>query len=456
MLTGIAAAGSGIGGFVFPPLVNFLLETYSWRGTFVILGAIMLNIVICGSLFRPLVAVSIRDQRQRYLRSLECFSHISSRHASSDALGSQSRRYHRPGDVDDVNVEPVSHSLIVLPTYMKDDCPFTDMLEKPAHDGQSLDNLSSSAVCVTANSKVSFRMKTEMLKNPEQPVNTAVSGDVELQSVKRVKGLKKKQDGSKQQTRFPNQFLPQYRRDVCYRRSLLEAGFFVQQGQSASCPDIFIHSKPKESTHAIGRLCKAFAAMRTRIRDNVDFSIFKSPLFILFCIHSMFLHLSYDIPYVYIPDHAETLNVEEHYASLLISVTGIASTLGQILMGYIGDQPCINRLLFYIAMTCIAGFATLSVPLLKSFGTLAAYCAVYGFFMSANFSLSTIIVLELLGMDQLTNAYGFVTMAEGVANVFGPPLAGETLLLLLLFTFNSRLEAHAVIYNGKNIIAEKN
>jgi len=29
-------------------------------------------------------------------------------------------------------------------------------------------------------------------------------------------------------------------------------------------------------------------------------------------------------------------------------------------------------------------------------------------------------------------------------------------LLLLLFTFNSRLEAHAVIYNGKNIIADKN
>ena len=28
--------------------------------------------------------------------------------------------------------------------------------------------------------------------------------------------------------------------------------------------------------------------------------------------------------------------------------------------------------------------------------------------------------------------------------------------ILLLFTFNSRLEAHAVIYNGKNIIADKN
>ena len=35
-------------------------------------------------------------------------------------------------------------------------------------------------------------------------------------------------------------------------------------------------------------------------------------------------------------------------------------------------------------------------------------------------------------------------------------LAASKNILLLLFTFNSRLEAHAVIYNGKNIIADKN
>jgi len=447
MFIGVAAAGSGIGGFVFPPLVNFLLKTYSWRGTFIILGAIMFNIVICGSLFRPLVAVKLQRRHRRYLRSLERFSHASSRLTSGDALDSHLPRNHNCEEVNDVNIykaEPISHSLIVLPTYMKDGWPISDLLENPARDSQSLNNLSSSAVCMTANNTLGFQMKTEMLKNNvggnlEHPLDAAVSGDVELQLVRRVKGMKKKRNCGKKQTRFPDQFLPQYRRDVCYRRSLLEAGFFLQRGQSASCPDVFVHSKQKESGHAIGHLRAAFAAMLTNIRDNVDFSIFKSPLFILFCIHSMFLYLSYDIPYVYIPDHAETLSVDEHYASLLISIIGIASTLGQIVMGYIGDQSCVNRLLFYIAMTCIAGFATLTVPLLRSFGMLATYCAIYGFFMSANFSLTTIIVVELLGMEQLTNAYGFVTMAEGLANVFGPPLAGET-----LFTAACALETWSV------------
>ena len=392
----------------------------------------MFNIVICGSLFRPLVAVKLRRQRQRYLRSLERFSHVSSRRTSGDALDSRSQRTHNSEEVDGVDefeLEPISHSQIILPTYWQDDFPVTDLLQNPARSSQSLNNLSSSAVCMTANDKVSFHTKVEIPTNCtggnlEQPVCRLVNGDAELHWLDVVKRTKKKRGNSRKRTRFPDQFLPQYRRDVCYRRSLLKAGFLLQHGQSASCPDIFVHSKQKESARTIDRFRAAFAGMMNNIRDNVDFSIFRSPLFILFCLHSMFLYLSYDIPYVYIPDHAETLNVDEHYASLLISIIGIASTVGQILMGYIGDQSCINRLLFYIAMTCIAGIATITVPLLRSFGMLAAYCAVYGFFMSANFSLTTIIVVELLGMDQLTNAYGFVTMAEGLANVFGPPLAG--------------------------------
>jgi len=397
----------------------------------------MLNIVICGSLFRPLVSVKLQRQRQRYLRSLERFSHVSSRRTSGDALDSRSQRTHNSEEVggdDTCELEPISHSLIVLPTYLQNDWPLSDLLQGSARGSQSANNLSSSAVCVSVDDKLSFETKLEILRSyiggsAEQPA-TAVSDDVELQVLKRAKRTKKKRNNGRKRTRFADQFLLQYRRDVCYRGSLMKAGFLLQHGQSASCPDIFVHSKQKESGRIIDRIRAAVTGLRTKICDNVDFSIFKSPLFILFCLHSMFLYLSYDIPYVYIPDHAETVNVDEHYASLLISVIGISSTVGQILMGYIGDQSCINRLLFYIAMTCMAGLATVTVPWLRSFGMLAAYCAIYGFFMSANFSLTTIIVVELLGMDQLTNAYGFVTMAEGLANVFGPPLAGEILLVV--------------------------
>lgn len=53
LATGIAVAGAGVGTLIFPPLTAYLMETYTWRGTFFIYAGIILNCVVCGALFRP-------------------------------------------------------------------------------------------------------------------------------------------------------------------------------------------------------------------------------------------------------------------------------------------------------------------------------------------------------------------------------------------------------------------
>ena len=54
--TGIAVCGSGVGTFVFAPLTEALISTFSWKGALLIISAIMLNCVVFGALFRPLEA----------------------------------------------------------------------------------------------------------------------------------------------------------------------------------------------------------------------------------------------------------------------------------------------------------------------------------------------------------------------------------------------------------------
>ena len=51
--TGIAMTGSGLGSVVFPHLIDFLLNEYLWRGTFLIVGAICLHVSLSGYLYRP-------------------------------------------------------------------------------------------------------------------------------------------------------------------------------------------------------------------------------------------------------------------------------------------------------------------------------------------------------------------------------------------------------------------
>ncbi|XP_062859262.1 monocarboxylate transporter 12-B [Trichomycterus rosablanca] len=51
---GIAMSGSGIGTFVLAPVVQLLIEHYSWRGALLILGGLVSNLCVCGALLRPI------------------------------------------------------------------------------------------------------------------------------------------------------------------------------------------------------------------------------------------------------------------------------------------------------------------------------------------------------------------------------------------------------------------
>lgn len=52
--TGIAVAGSGLGTFIFAPLVAFFVGKFGWRMTLLVLSGIVLNCAFFGALFRPL------------------------------------------------------------------------------------------------------------------------------------------------------------------------------------------------------------------------------------------------------------------------------------------------------------------------------------------------------------------------------------------------------------------
>jgi len=54
LATGIAVCGSSIGAFVFAPLMSWLLSLYGWRGANFVIAGVILNGLICGSVYRPI------------------------------------------------------------------------------------------------------------------------------------------------------------------------------------------------------------------------------------------------------------------------------------------------------------------------------------------------------------------------------------------------------------------
>ena len=54
-----------------------------------------------------------------------------------------------------------------------------------------------------------------------------------------------------------------------------------------------------------------------------------------------------------------------------------------------------------------------------------AYAFVFGFTTGAYVGLTSVITVDLFGLDKLTNAFGLLLLFQGIASFLGPPLAGK-------------------------------
>ena len=60
----------------------------------------------------------------------------------------------------------------------------------------------------------------------------------------------------------------------------------------------------------------------------------------------------------------------------------------------------------------------------SSYGTLIIYCALYGATSGGYMGLTPVIIIDLIGLDNFKNVYGFQMVAMGLGRISGPPLIG--------------------------------
>jgi len=71
-----------------------------------------------------------------------------------------------------------------------------------------------------------------------------------------------------------------------------------------------------------------------------------------------------------------------------------------------------------------SGVSTLVLPFCTSYGAFATIALLFGFFVAAYISLTSIVLVDLLGLDNLTSAFGLLVLFRGVSSMVGPPVAG--------------------------------
>ncbi len=109
----------------------------------------------------------------------------------------------------------------------------------------------------------------------------------------------------------------------------------------------------------------------------------------------------------------------------------ISFPLFQVLIGYIGDKPWLDASMIYSFFIAISGLALGAIPLQNDAVFVSTCTAIYGFAISANYSLVSVILVELITLDSFTQAYGLLLLVQGIASLIGPPIVGQFLAVFL-------------------------
>jgi MFS family permease len=102
---------------------------------------------------------------------------------------------------------------------------------------------------------------------------------------------------------------------------------------------------------------------------------------------------------------------------------GILNIFGRLLCGWIADRPNVDPLVVSNIAVIMGGIATSCLPLFDSYSAFIIYCFPFALGVASFAALRSVICADLLGMERLTNAYGFLMLFMGVAALLGPPFA---------------------------------
>jgi len=411
--TGLAVCGSGVGTFIFAPLCNVLVEEYTWKGATLILAGLVLNGLVCGALFRPLPV----ERKSKKKQKLE---------AKNDA--EKDRLLSNGGQSEAIPSTEMSTDPVIS-QYQKNiaSAPITPLEETPST--KLTRRLASADYVPTHKSSEPQVMYYELHDDPKDQERLQDERRKE-ESVRITSTNLKPSDAVSH---------PMDRKDVFYSGSLNNIPMY------RSNPDLYhksmtsIHKlgldgtplPSKQSSPVSPDVSKPGCCNTSNVqtcKKMIDLTLLKDPVFLLFAVSNFLTSIGFNAPFIYIPDRAEKeLGLTRTQGAMLLSVVGVSNTVGRVLFGFTSDHPIVRRrrLFVYNGALTVCGVATMLSVYATTYYTMIAYAATFGITIGAYVTLTSVLLVDLLGLEKLTNSFGILLLFQGVATLGGPPLAGS-------------------------------
>ncbi|XP_023946558.2 monocarboxylate transporter 9 [Bicyclus anynana] len=476
LAVGLGSCGVGFGTFVYSPLTTYLLNEYGWRGTLILLAGTVLNVCVCGAVMRDPEWLIQEQKKQKKLSKAKRASSstsISARSGGGESMYPDAEELKTMLDSGETperilatlvsaiaeaeNVEAVTKrnadsynqkvsSVIDLPTFLQQNEKVPPEVFNQITSNERLYNiiLQNYPSLLILKSGSETKLPTDSNKKEKLKKHKKKDFDKKLEKVREkllqpipenntavITPKQARQDWFSRQIQTDHHYLKGIR---VHRNSIMHRGAMMNIAKyklrASSCPDIYKNSMWSMEDPVEETCGKKFVRM---INKTFDFNMFTEFHFLMMNLSTLVLFIWFIVPYFYISTFMEDNGYSETQGSLMLGIFGVATIIGIVGLGWIGDLPWVNITKTYAGCLVACGATIVLFPILirvmdaaepYSFYILALNSLIFGLTFSSSYSYTPSILVELIALERFTMAYGLVLLSQGIGHLIGPPIAG--------------------------------
>ena len=370
---GIALSGSGFGSMAIPPLILYAMDTYGLEGTLLIVGGIALNICVCGMLLRP-----AKFYLRRHCLKMEI--QLGLRKYLLDGTNGASSVEHAGCITDEIGDAPTE--TCDNPIIHDDSCPRN---AESAHEAP----LRTSEHCVEDSEEING----ERHLNPVSLVHLSGKGV----------NLKNKDDAN-------------------YGDNLENTD---KLNVTISVIDIDCKSKSVDTSTADTNSKTVRNESQPHKHPWFEFSLLTNPIFLIYAMSiTMAICIYFDM-FIMATPHAEDLGFSSTQATMVVSIMGVADTVGCFGFGIFADFNLVTKQQLFHASLAMTSVVLFVIPSVNTYCTYTFACVLFSVSASGYMTIIAPLLVDTFGLERFPTAYGMIFQIMGCGQLVIPAVMGR-------------------------------
>uniref|UniRef100_A0A2H1VDB9 SFRICE_005327 n=1 Tax=Spodoptera frugiperda TaxID=7108 RepID=A0A2H1VDB9_SPOFR len=407
LANGICVSGTAAGSFVFPMLIEKLVDMYGLHGTVLLLGGGMLHVCVSATLYRPApVSFNTSALADRTPATTTTTEHTTLLHDIQEGEIDSSKD-NRLQSLFQPDAELTLNQKNLL---LSEDLKRTNLITEIMHPSLI---------------EVARQQMQSQHSDSEDSEGLDVLGVVGLP--KEVVRLRLRPTRSSSILHSVEDLSTDSTCVYKARRNLSSKSLYIRPPPSRLIPCKLtepIIIKQEEVQKEEVQIEKKQAGCVDKISRYLDVSLLKSWRFGLLCASVALMSCGSPYALYYLPAYTVAAGHSKSAAGHLVAISAVLDLCGRLGLGWLCDLHLFCRRKAYIVSILVAGIAVLTLPSLKSWWALAIASGAYGLCLGCWFLLVPVLLADAFGTARIASSYGLVRMFQSLAAVSIPPTAG--------------------------------